>query len=295
MRISTAYQYSTYTSDIQRAQESMVNAGEQVSTGKRVTKPSDDPLGTSRSLTLRSYKAATEQYQSNLNVAKGYLGYTEDAIGSTYDLVKSAYSLAVQGANSATDQTGRAAMAQQITDLQSRLVSLANTRGPSGQYIFSGQQANTQPYTVSGSTITYNGDSNPVYVQVGQNDVMQVNSIPEPMFSDIYNKLETLKNNLNGGNVGAISGVSINDMQSAMQTLSAERGNIGGKLQKIDDYTSQYTKRVDDLTTGISDIEDVDISQAIVSYQQAQNAYQAALNVASKGFQLSLMDFIQNG
>lgn len=293
MRISTAYQYSTYTGDIQRAQESMVLAGQQVSTGKRVTKPSDDPLGTSRSLTLRSYKAATQQYQENLQTAKGYLSYSESALSDTYDMVKQAYSLAVSGANSATDQTGRAAMAQQITTMQQRLVQLANTRGPSGQYIFAGQKSTTQPYTQSGTTVTYNGDANPVNVEIGQGEVMQVNTTAEPMFSDLYNKLETLKNNLNGGNVGAISGVSINDMQTAMANISSARGIVGGNLQKVSDYDTQYTKRVDDLTEGISDIEDVDISQAIVSYQQAQNAYQAALSVASKGFQLSLMDFIQ--
>ncbi|MBC8066311.1 MAG: flagellar hook-associated protein FlgL [Chlorobia bacterium] len=293
MRISTAYQFESYTSDIRLAQERMAIAGRQVSTGKRLEKPSDDPLGTSRMLTMRSYKAATEQYSKNLQVAKGVLGYTEDSLGSLHDGVKRAYALAVQGANSATDQTGRNAMAQEITEIQSRLVQIANTRGPSGQFIFAGQDNGSTPYIVSGATITFNGDGNPVLVEVSPSETMQVNSLGEPMFSDIYNKLETLKNNLLGGNVGAISGVSITDMQTAMTNINAERGQVGAKLRQVDEYNNQYTRRVDDLTQGISDIEEVDVSQAIMSYQLAQTAYEAALRVASQGYQLSLMDFIQ--
>jgi flagellar hook-associated protein 3 FlgL len=293
MRVSTAYQFETFTNDIRLAQERMDKAGRQVSTGKRLQQASDDPLGTSRVLTLRNYKAATEQYTENLNMAKGFLGYTEEALNNLHSGIQRAYTLAVQGANASTDQVGRNAMAQEITDIQSRLVQIANTRGPSGQYIFAGQDNASVPYTVSGPTLTFNGDSNPVLVETGPSQTTQVNSLGEPMFSDLYNKLETLKNNLLGGNTGAISGVSINDMQAGMQTINAERGQVGAKLRLVDDYTTQYTRRVDDLTQGISDIEEVDVSQAIMNYQLAQSAYQAALTVAGQGFRLSLMDFIQ--
>lgn len=293
MRISTAYQFETYSSDMRKAQERLAIAGRQVSSGKRLERPSDDPLGTARVLSMRSYRAATEQYAKNLHVAKGTLGYTEEALGSLHEGIKRAYTLAVQGANGATDQTGRNAMAQEIKEIQDRLLQIANTRGPSGQYIFAGQSNNTMPYTVAGNALVFAGDSNPVVVEAGPNETMQVNSLGEPMFSNIYSQLETLKNDLLGGNVGAISGVGINDMQAAMTTVNAERGQVGAKLRQVEEYTQQYTRRVDDLTKGISDIEDVDIAQALTSYQLAQTAYEASLRVASQGFRLSLMDFIQ--
>lgn len=293
MRISTAYQFETYNSDIRGALERLNSAGRQVSTGKRISKPSDDPLGTSRVLTMRSYKAATQQYSKNLNVAKGVLGYSEEALGSLHDSVKRAYALAVQGANSSTDQSGRNAMAQEISDIQSRLVQIANTRGPSGQFIFAGQDNASAPYTAAGATITFNGDTNPVLVEVSPSETIQANSIGEPMFTNIFNQLETLKNNLQGGNVGAISGTGISDMQAAMTSVNAERGQVGAKLRQVQEYTDQYTRRVDDLISGIADIEEVDASEAILNYQLAQTAYEAALKVASKGYQLSLMDFIQ--
>jgi flagellar hook-associated protein 3 FlgL len=293
MRISTAYQFESYTSDIRSAQERMEIAGRQVSSGKRLEKPSDDPQGTSRMLTLRSYQSATEQYSKNLTTAKGVLGYSEEALGTLSAGLNRAYTLAVQGANATTDQAGRNSMAAEVADIQERLLQVANTRGPSGQYIFAGQKNASAPYTVSGAALVFSGDSNAVAIEAGPSETLQVNTLGEPMFSDTYNKLETLKNNLLGGNVGAISGVSINDMQSAMKSVNAERGQVGAKLRQVSEYTDQYTRRVDDLTEGISDIEEVDSAQAIMNYQLAQTAYEAALKVASQGFQLSLMDFIQ--
>ena len=293
MRISTSYQFESYAGDIRLAQERLATAGKQVSTGKRIHRPSDDPLGAARILNLRKYRAATEQYTANLRVAKGVLGYTEESLGSLHDGIKRAYALAVQGANGSTDQTARNAMAQEVADIQARLVQIGNSRGPSGQYLFAGQANSSAPYSVSGSGITYSGDLNPVVVEASPTETMTINTVSEPMFSTIYNQLETLKSNLLGGNVGAISGVSITEMQSAMGALNRERGTVGTKLRQVEEYSNQYTKRVDDLTAGISDIEDVDVSQAIMNYQLAQTAYEAALRVASQGFELSLMDFIQ--
>jgi flagellar hook-associated protein 3 FlgL len=293
MRISTAYQFEAYASDIRAAQERVNEAGRRVTTGKRLEKPSDDPLGTSKSLSLRSYRAATQQYTKNLNIAKGVLGYSEDALGNLSDSLKRAYSLAVQGANSSTDQAGRNAMAQEISTIQERLVQLANSRGPAGQYLFAGQDNASAPYTVSGNTLQFNGDLNPIIIETGPNEVIQANTIGEPLISNIYDRLETLKNDLIGGNVGAISGVGIADIQKSLSEVDSERGSIGAKLRQVDEYVSQYTRRVDDLTAGISDIEEVDISQAIMSYQSAQAAYEAALRVASQGYRLSLNDFIK--
>ena len=293
MRISTAYQFETYAGDIRLANDRLAKAGKQVSTGKQLLKPSDNPLGSTRTLTLRSYRVATDQYESNITSAKGILGYSEEALSSLHNGIKRAYTLAVQGANTSTDQAGRNAMAQEISDIQARLVQIGNSRGPSGQYIFAGQDNGSAPYSASGSGITFSGDTNPVLVEASPSETIQVNTISEPLFSNIYNSLETLKNNLLGGNVGAISGTSINDMQAALNSISSERGAVGVKLRQVQDYSEQYTRRVDDLTAGISDIEDVDVTTAIMNYQLAQTAYEAALRVASQGYQLSLMDFIQ--
>ena len=122
---------------------------------------------------------------------------------------------------------------------------------------------------------------------------MAVNTKGDALFQTAYDRLETLKNSLIGGNVGAISGVSITELQDSQRQFSHARGVVGTKMKRVDDLTRDMDRRKDDLTQGISDVEEIDLSQAVMDYQLAQTAYQAALSVASQGFGLSLMDFIR--
>lgn len=293
MRISTNHQYEVYQLDIQAASARLFTATQQVSSGKKITRPSQDPFATTQSITMRGLKSAVEQYQKNLQFAKSNLSNTEATSSEIRNLVVRAQSLAVSGASSSTDQTGRAAMAAEIQQLQSRLLDLANTKTSSGTYLFSGQRTDVKPYTVTGSTLTFNGDSNPINVETGPGETLKVNPQGEPMISSLYSSLESLKSNLTGGQVGAISGVDLNNLQGALDSIAALRSDVGSKLKHVADLTTQWQRRADDLTEGISDVEDVDAAEAIMQYQQANQAYSAALTVASQGFRLSLMDFIK--
>lgn len=293
MRISTAYQYDSYQRDIQLAAEKLSTISQQLATGKRINQPSDDPVGVGQSLTLHSLQSGIQQYMSNLNTAKGSLGYIDNAASSMSDLMNQAYQLAVQGASSTTDQVGRNAMVQQITSLQGQLLNIANTQGPNGSYIFAGQKADTKPYTINAGALVFNGDSKPINVEVGPGQMLQANAAGEPTISAMYNNLEKLKNDLTGGQVGAISGIDITNIQDSLTAISNLRGNVGARMQTVTSMTTQWQVRSDDLTKNISDVEDVDLSAAMVQYQQANQAYTAALTVAGQGSRLSLMDFIQ--
>lgn len=293
MRISTRYQYDTFQYDIDQAQERLTNISLQLSSGKRINQPSDDPIGVNQSISMRGLQSAMGQYQKNLNSAKGTLGYTDNTASEMTDLVNQAYQLAVAGASSTTDQKGRDAMASQITALQSRLVSLANTKGPDGSYLFAGQKSDTLPYTQSTNSLVFNGDTNPISVESGPGQTIQTSVPGEPLITTLYNSLESLKSNLTGGQVGAISGVDIANMQSSLDSITGMRGTIGARMQTVQDLTTQWQNRSDEMTKNISDIEDVDMSAAMVQYQEASQAYTAALTVAGQGFRLSLMDFIK--
>jgi flagellar hook-associated protein 3 FlgL len=293
MRISTGYQYETFRRDISLSEERLANLSQQLATGKRINQPSDDPVGIGRSINMHSLRAGMDQYRQNLNTAKGALGTADNTLSDLTDIVNQAYQTAVTGASSTMDQTGRTAMAAQITSLQSRLIDLGNSKGPDGGYMFAGQKTQTKPYTLVGGTLVFNGDTNPIHVETGPGENLQTSVPGEPMISDLYNRLETLKNDLNGGQVGAISGVDIANVQSSLTKVSTARGDIGARMQTVQDLTSQWERRSDELTKSISDVEDVDMSAAVVQYQQANQAYTAALTVAGQGFRLSLMDFIK--
>lgn len=292
MRISTSYQYDSYQQEIDAAQNAMYVAGQQVATGKRINAPSDDPFGIQTVLTAGSFRNGIAQYTANLNTAKGYLNFTEQALTDTGSLMDRANQLALSGANGATTQDGRNAMVTEISDMQSQLISLGNTRGASGQYIFGGQKNSTVPFTLAGTTLTYNGDGNNVTVETSPTSAMTVNTQGGTLYTRAYQQLETLKNDLTGGNLGEISGVDVPAVQATIATINNLRGAVGSKLQSITDLNSQYARRSDELTKSISDVQDVDVAKAITQYTQAQTAYQAALSVTGQLNKLSLLNYI---
>jgi flagellar hook-associated protein 3 FlgL len=293
MRISTGYQFESYSLQIALSESRMFQAEQQVLTGKRINVASDDPVGTGVVLNYRGLQTAAKQYHENLKMAKGFLGFTEEGLGETSTVVRRAYELAVRGANSATDQIGREGMAAEVTEMQKRLVEIANSRGPGGQYIFAGQAIDQKPYNIVAGALTYLGDANPINVEVGPADTLQINTIASPMYLTIYQQLEDLKTNLQGGNIGALTGISIGDLKKSVETVNLSRGTVGSKLQSVASMTDNYSRRIDEFAKVISDTEEVDMTEAIMKYQQAQTTYQAALQVASQGFGLSLMDFIR--
>lgn len=293
MRISTGYQFDQYSAQIAASQARYVIAQQQVSTGKRINRPSDDPAGTATVLHVRSLQSAAKQYQNNVDKAKGFLGFTESALSEFATIGRRAYELTLQGANSITSQSGRDAMVSEITEMQRRLVDLANTQGPMGEYIFGGQANDARPFTVAGSTLVYGGDAGNIPVETGPVDTLTVNTQGNPLFVDAYAELESLKNDLTGGNVSALSGPRLEGIQQVLNNVQQERGVVGTKLRTVDELSTRFQRMQDDFSKHISDVEEVDVDQAIVQYRQAEVAYQAALQVASQGFRLSLMDFIQ--
>jgi flagellar hook-associated protein 3 FlgL len=242
---------------------------------------------------MNGLSSAITQYQSNLTSANGWLGATDNALSSVGTSIQSAYTLAVQGANSSTTQSERDTMANQIQQLETNLVNLGNSQSPTGAYIFAGQKTTAAPFSVSGTTLTYNGDTNPVVVQTGASSTMNVNTPGSPLITNAYNNLETLRQDLLNGNLTALSGTDVANMQSSLDAVNQERGNVGAKVQTISDMTSDYTRRTTDLTQQISNVQDVDVAQTITKYQSASTAYQAALELTSQGFGLSLVNYIK--
>ena len=97
MRVSTPYQYDSLTNAINVANERMYTAQMAVSTGKSINKPSDNPFGTTSVLTMSSLRAGINQYNTNLNLAKGVLSYTDNALNEVATIANSAYTLADSG------------------------------------------------------------------------------------------------------------------------------------------------------------------------------------------------------
>lgn len=203
-----------------------------------------------------------------------------------------AYQLAVEGANGTNNQDSLNALASQITDIQTALVNVGNTQNSSGQYIFAGQMTNTKPFTENSGSLAYAGDTGSLSIEVAPGQQMAVNAPGSPLFTDIYTQLQTLKSNLASGNTSNISNTDLANIKQSMSNVSELNGQFGAQVDAVTSMTAANTQRTNDLTTGISNIENVDIAKAAVQLTQAQTAYQAALEATANANKYSLLNFI---
>jgi flagellar hook-associated protein 3 FlgL len=293
MRVSDAFRYDQFSSQIGAAQLRVQKTQDQVSTGKRINTASDDPTGTRQLIGLSALRSGIAGYTKNLDVATGALSSTEAAYSDLGDLVQQAQTLAIQGATDTMDQTTRNSIANQIGSLQSRLVSLGNSQGPDGRYLFGGQITDAAPFSVaSDGSLAYSGDTTVPSVETGPGEKTKVGETGTSI-GDLYAKLTSLKNDLASGNLTSLSGPRLTELKSAGDAVNSARADVGRRMNDVDASRSAFSRRNADLASRASDIGEVDYSKAILDYTAAQTAYQGALQVASKGFSMSLMDFIQ--
>ena len=137
----------------------------QIATGKRINSPADDPSGAVRALDLDKALAESDQWSRNSDAATNRLSYEEQTLSDMTTLLQNVRDVAVQGANATVDAGSRAALAQQVQSRLDDLVAIANRKDANGEYLFSGYQTLTQPFTKSGASVQYAGDQGARLVQ----------------------------------------------------------------------------------------------------------------------------------
>ncbi len=293
MRISFRHQYDTYQSDLSRTQSAYLEAQQRVSTGKRIGRPSDDAGGTFFSVKARALSSALDQYSKNLSTAETTLKTTEASLDEVGKLIRRSREVAIQGSTDTIDQNARNALADEVGRLQTKLVEMGNTQVADGSYVFAGQRIDTKPFEIDNGTLIYRGDQADVTVEISPSDTMKASGSGEVLIGDTWARLESLRQNLLAGNLADISNTDIAGIDQVEANVGTERGKIGARLQTVEEYQAHHERRIDDLTGQISNIEDVDISEAIIQLTQAETAYQAALQTVSMTSGLSLLNFLR--
>jgi len=158
MRISTFWMQQSAVNAMLDQQAQVAHTQLEVSTGRRILSPSDDPAGASRALGLTHASAQNAQYQRNIDSAESRLGNEDQTLSSVSDLLGRVRTLALEGQNGTLDSGDRRNIATEIRQRLSQLVALANTKDANGEYIFAGNATKTQPFVQGAGGVTYAGD-----------------------------------------------------------------------------------------------------------------------------------------
>jgi len=271
------------------ASDEMNNANRIVSSGKRISDLSDDPVGLTQSLKIKSALSGLDQMGRNISLGKSWLASSESALSQVQELISDAKALSVQMASGTTGAAQRASASLTVQNILDEIVSLANTE-VGGRYIFSGSKTDTAPFSSDGTT--YYGNDEPFAVKIGRDATVQVGRDGEEVFGTIFTTLSDLIDDLNGNNVAGIQ-ASLTSLTAHLNEVSSKISDIGSKAGRIEikENIMQDLKIVN--TDRLSAIEDADIAEAIIDLKEKELAYQAALASSSKVMQLSLVDYLK--
>jgi len=258
MRVSTAYLFDQNLTAMLNQQTELGKTQLQISTGKKILNPSDDPVGAIEILNLQREINLSEQYLTNSNKAENKLASEEGALDSSVNILQRIHELSVQGLNDTNGQSDRQAIAQEIVQLNDQLLSLANTKDSSGNYLFSGFRSDVQPYTSIGAS--YAGDSGQRNLQVGAGVLIETNDPGNLIFESdhVQTSLDSsaatdsaLTITRIGKNNVIPSGTSLDvNFNPGTSTLTV---TLGGLSQTVSPYVAGEEVTLTDLDPGFPD------------------------------------------
>jgi flagellar hook-associated protein 3 FlgL len=283
--------------DLGNITDTLAKTQNELSTGKRITKPEDDPYGAGRAVSLRNQLGDVQQYQTNINDASAWAQTSDAALGNATDLLQRARELVVQAANGTQDQTSLNAISAEMVQIKSSLQAQANATY-NGRYIFSGTATNVEPYQSN----AYSGTTLPVQRLIGPGQVVQVNqdgpsafgaqSAGPPPTKNVFDVLDDIIGDLNTGNNAALGSTALTELDGAFTTAVNARTTVGAISNRLDTQTNLLSAQQLSVQGLLSDTEDADMAKTLIQYSTTQTAYQAALQAGAKIIQPTLMDFL---
>jgi flagellar hook-associated protein 3 FlgL len=287
-----------------RQNEALFERQNIIASGKKISKPSDDPLGMGKVLDYRQTIAAIEQYQTNIQRGKTRLDVVEINLDLAVDLLQVVRSIGQTEAGGTTESRQRAA--EGVKNLYDQVLDLANSK-LNDNYLFSGYQTKTAPFsrddtqitTFDKFTVSYNGDTGDVQFIVADNTQVTMDADGQPIFHDaasgginIFDAMRDLIVGLENDDATAISTQSDLLDQARTQIQNTRRANapILYQLETTENHWQHYKHKIEDL---LGQEENADITQAVVELQSLELAYQSTLATAARVIQPGLISFLK--
>jgi len=299
MRISTQTMFETGAARIGELQSGLVRTQQQIATGRRILSPADDPVAAARSLEIMQSQSLNAQYGVNRQHAKSSLEAVEGTLSSVTALLQDVKATVIASGNGALSDTERGFMATELRGRFEQLLGLANTRDAVGNYVFSGFQTATPAFVETPTGASYQGDLGQQLLQVDSTRKMAASSPGQTVFQgggqDIFQTLNDLVSLLNTpGTAGLATGLATanTNVDLALNNVLTVRASIGSRLQELDALDSAGEDRHIQYSQILSDLQDLDYTQALTQLSQQQIMLEAAQRSFVTTSGLSLFNFL---
>jgi flagellar hook-associated protein 3 FlgL len=297
MRVTFSEMYRNAAADTNAAAEHLADAQRQVSSGKRINKPSDDPAGVSSAVNGHAVISSIDAYTQTADSTTSRLTVADSMLSDIINKISAAQTAAASARGSATTQSQRDAAAANLQSISDALVGDFNAQFH-GTYLFSGSKGTTAPYnSVNGVVSGYQGNATTVSVDLGQGRTAPTSfdgsSIAQGSdASDVFSVLSNLVTAAKAGDAAGLQS-GLDGLDRAFGRATATQTQVGNNLAAMDDVRLRLSNDRLDAKNRLTATEDANMASAITSMSQADTAYRAALAAFGRIGTVSLMDYLK--
>ncbi|MED3563478.1 flagellar hook-associated protein FlgL [Bacillus xiapuensis] len=283
--------------NLSRTDQAMQKYQDQASSGKKINKPSDDPVTAGRAMYYRSSLNEIDQYKLNADDGISWLTTTDDALDEVNSVLQRVRELTVQGLNGTNDDSARTAIAEEISQLKEHLGEVANSQ-IAGKFIFAGTDVKNPPYRADENDPNSvkefrNSNKEKLELQVGQNNSVQINIPGIDVFQQGGGLFSVLSNIVSNLKSGTLTSDSLGKLDGQIDNILTKRSEIGARMNRMELSQSRLENLEVSTTALLSKEEDADLSQVIINLKSEENVQRAALSIGARVIQPSLVDFLR--
>jgi flagellar hook-associated protein 3 FlgL len=283
---------SQFNLDVSSIYARMAKTQQQLSDGRRITQPSDDPFGTGQVLGFDTQIADIKRFQANVGDSIGFMNAADSALDSVTSALQGIYEKAVQAANGTNGLQDLQSIATEIQQLKEVVRDGLNAQH-GDSYIFGGTATGSEPFPAPANA--YVGTNNTMSRRVGQNQSIQLNvpgdAIVGPNGTNTLDVIDQLILDVGANNVAGIQ-AAIASIQTQTDMALNVRTQLGATTSRLEVMQTRLDLTEERLLAARSDVADVDAAEAYMRFTQQQTMYQAALAAGTRIMQTSILDFI---
>ncbi|MBI1319551.1 MAG: flagellar hook-associated protein 3 [Candidatus Hydrogenedens sp.] len=290
--------------NLNRQSRNILDLQEQLATGFKVNRPSDDPLAIRRAVSAKIEVGKNDQYLSNISSAGPQLLETETSILTVVDVIQRVKELSLQANNTTNGQDQLDQIANEVNQLLEQLLVQGNTV-TNDRYVFAGTRTQTQPFVAARdangdiTAVTYAGNDDTFNVEISEGITVPANLPGSDVFLstsadtvDVYQLLIDTRDAMRTGNFPGIDSAidRLDTAQDQMLVQVSRLGALQSRLQRSDTNLRDVSIQLEQV---VSDNLDADFAEVALNLNAQSNAFQAALNAGSRVIQASLLDFLR--
>jgi flagellar hook-associated protein 3 FlgL len=308
MRVTISNALDRSISSLQKRQQQLSEAQEQLTSGKRVQRASDDPADAARAERALAAQARAEAQMRALDASRNAMQLTESTLGQAGELLQQVRERLVAAGNGSYTDSERRTLAEAIRGLRDDLLSLSNRSDGAGRFLFGGQGADAPPLVDGPGGVTYNAAAGQLQAAAGESTPLSTDGraawlqAPDPASPgatlSVFDVLDqAVSELLTPGRTAAQIATTVRDglghVDAVAENLGRWRARAGEALNRIDAIGERLAQTRLDAQTERSAAEDLDMLQAISEFQSRQTGYDAALKAYSMVQRMSLFDYLR--